>query len=169
MNAARLRLFDRIAASISPGILLVALGSVAYLCLPADPWTAPAVNLEPGQDAVSQKHRTLELSDLAAIWQRDLRQPVVDPPAEKPQQRKKVERLAIQLLGTAVEADQQYGIFRLSNNRTVVRAVGEEVEGFEVIQISRGRARLRNGQRECKLTVPWLERIAAGGTEQDDG
>ncbi len=168
MSANRSHLFDRLATVISVGGPAVAIGFAIYLCLPAAPWTAPAIDLEPDHDPVPRRRQKLKLSDLAVIWQRDLRQPVVDPPAEKPRQEKK-QRLAIQLLGTAVETDRQYGVFRLSDNRTVVRAVGDEVDGFEIIQISRGRARLRNCQRECELRVSWFDQIVAGGKGRDDG
>lgn len=49
------------------------------------------------------------LAELAVIWQRDLRQPVIDAPPEKPKPQAPEPKLAIDLLGSAVEADARYG------------------------------------------------------------
>jgi len=151
-------------AAISVAVLLTAAVLVVHLCTPTDPWTPPAFDRRLARQAEPEAGSMPALSDLAVIWQRDLRQPVIDLP-EQPEQPKSEPKLAVQLVGTAVERDRQYGVFQLKDNRTVVKAVGDEVDGCRIVAIDRGRARLRSGEREYELKVPWYDRIAAGGKE----
>jgi hypothetical protein len=151
----------RLKRSLTAGLaalLLVAVGMAAWLAWPRPARTPPEVDLEsPSRDKVRPVSRH-SLTDLAVIWQRDLRQPVVDRPQESPE-RPPEPKLAIQLVGTAVEAERCYGFFRLADTTTTVKAVGEVVDGFEIVAIERGRARLRNGDRGYELKVPRYDQL----------
>jgi hypothetical protein len=150
--------------AISVVVLLTAAVLVVDLCRPLDPWMPPTLDRQPDRQAEQEPRSTPVLSDLAVIWQRDLRQTVIHLP-QPPEQPKSEPKLAVQLVGTAIECDRQYGVFQLKDNRTVVKAVGDEVDGYRIVAIDRGRARLRNGEREYELKVPWYDRIAAGEKE----
>lgn len=132
---------------------------VVRLLLPLPPWLPPGRETAPASTVDIAPRPAASLAELAVIWQRDLRQPVIDAPPQKPKPQAPEPKLAIELLGTAVEADAQYGIFRLADNSTVVKPVGQRVGEFEIVAIGRGSARLRNGRREYELRVPWYERI----------
>lgn len=126
---------------------------------PIRSWQPPPVqkNSSPPADSAPPSPRAA-LAEYDVIWQRDLAQPVVDPPpkANAPP----VESAPpIALVGTAVAADERLGIFSLPNNSTVVKREGEIFQGFEVIAVERGRARLRRDGREFDLRVPWFDRI----------
>ena len=152
--------WERLVTALMLAIVLAVLLAFVALLRPAPPWTPPQVNLQAPVVVDVKSAPGLSLDELAVIWQRDLRQPLVDPSPPEPPKPPPPPRLAVRLLGTAVEADRRYGLLRLSNNTTVVRPVGAEVEGFEVVSIRRGWARLRNGAREYDLIVPWYDRIA---------
>jgi hypothetical protein len=153
-RAARLALVASYVAAVG------ALGMLAWLAWPRPPWVPPECHVRQVAIAEKSPDRRSDLEALAVIWQRDLRRPLFDP-APAPTERPAEPSLAIRLLGTAVEADRRYGLFRLSNNHTTVRPVGSDVDGFEVVSIERGRARLRAGGRDYELLVPWYERIRA--------
>ena len=132
---------------------------LAKLLRPLPAWQPADVRLDQTTNDHSEALRPrLNASDLAVIWQRDLRQRLFDPPPKKakPPQRPK---LAIKLVGTALEASGGFGVFRLADNRTVVKPVGAIVDGFELVSVNRGRVTLRNGAREFELKVAWYERI----------
>jgi len=164
-DPARRLVFLLNAASV---LLLLALVWVGLQALrPTPTWTPPPAALTAAPQAPAPVP-ALTLADLAVIWQRDLHQPVVDPPpkaVEKPPEPK----LTIQLVGTAVEAGRQFGVFQLANNRTVVQPVGATLEGYEIVAIERGRARVRSGGRTYDLQVPRYDRIARTLREDPDG
>jgi hypothetical protein len=140
-----------LAAPLLTGLALL------VLFWPPPAWRPPACD----QIAAPQSRPASRPSepDLAVIWERDLRQPLVDPvpvpPAPIPEP-----KIAVQLVGTAVEPQRCYGVFALSSGTIVVRPVGATLEGCDVIAIERGRARLRNGGREYELKIPWYDRLS---------
>lgn len=149
----------------------IAIGTGAALtlyCLLRTPpaWVPPELDVRPTPASPQDRPAAPQLADLAVIWQRDLRQPLADPPPPKPPEPVPEPKLTVRLVGTAIEGNRQYGLFQVGNNPTVVKAAGASVEGFEIVSIARGRARLRSGAREYELTVPWYERLQA---EERDG
>jgi len=129
------------------------------LLAPLPPWNPPQL-ATPERDVHSADElRPLSESELAVIWQRDLRQSVVDapPPRVTPPEAPK---LAVQLIGTVIEPQRRFGLFVTGRNQTIVKRVGERVDGFEVVAIERGQATLRQGQREYTLKAPCYDQIA---------
>lgn len=137
-------------------------GGVTALCMarllwPLPVWTPPGVELEQPVVPKAETPR-LSLDDLAVIWKRNLRGPLFDPPPE-PVKPTEPARLVLSLVGTVVEPDRSYAVFRLADSSTVVKPVGAQVDGFDVVDVRRGIATLRNGSREYELKVPWFDRI----------
>lgn len=142
------------------GAALLLTGAVLILgprLRPPTPWVPPQLRVI--ETAAPQPPARLTLDQLAVVWQRDLRQPVVDPPPASPPA---APQLALRLEATAVEAQQRYGVFRLADSRMVLRPIGAVVDGFELVAVEPGRAVLRNAQQEFVLTVPWYDRIVRG-------
>lgn len=126
---------------------------------PLPPWNSPTIDQPDTQPApVNLAEPPL---NFAILSQRNLRQPPVDPPGPAPAAPVPETPLALRLIGTAVEADHSFAVFGLPDNRTLVREVGGNVEGYEVMDVKRGSARLRRGEREYEVRVPWFDRIAA--------
>jgi hypothetical protein len=149
---------NRLVGTGSLLIVIVAAWATVSLSMPLAAWTPPPIELEPEPDERRDPRPPRSLSQLAVIWQRDLRQSVVDlPPVPRPAVPEA--KLAIELVGTAIEADRQYGLFRLANNTTTVKSVGSTIEGYRIVAIERGRARVRSGGREYELKVPWYDRL----------
>ena len=155
---------QRLILLLNVGALVIVVGTV-WVCLqivwPRPAWTTPEISPADVSSVEPETEPELTLADLAVIWQRDLHQPVVDPPPAKPAAPPPEPKLAIRLVGTAVESDRQFGIFQLAGHRSVVKPVGATIDGFEIVSIERGRARLRRGERIYDLEVPWYERLAA--------
>lgn len=144
-------------------LLIIAIGTCLTVLLlwPRSKWVPPQVDLKAAPVARPAAPKP-DLDRLAVIWKRDLRQAVVDaplpPPAAEPQ-------FGIHLVGTAVEAQKQFGVFQLSNGAIVVKPAGASIEGCEILSVSRGQARLRRNGREYELRVPWFERIKLASGE----
>lgn len=146
------------------GTILICGGLLAYgvnLLRPLPDWQPPASWVTTQPTETDTPPRARPLSDYAVIWQRDLRQPMVDSIPEVAKA-KPEPPLAIKLLGTAVASNEQMGIFSLANNATVVKRIGEVFDGYELLEVKRGQARLRRGAKEFELKVPWFDRIEAG-------
>ena len=143
----------------APAVTLVA----GILWLPSvPPWKPPNRSHEANTTQLPTTRPTLAADQLAVIWQRDLRQALVDPaPAAPPPE----PTLSVRLVGTAIEAEHRFGLFQLANSATVIKPVGAKVDGLEIVAIERGLARLRGGSREYELRVPWYERLQASTRE----
>lgn len=135
---------------------------------PLPAWTPPQLDQSAPEDGAVEARPALTLAELAVIWQRDLHQAVVDAPPPKPAARPPEPKLSIRLVGTAVESDHCFGMFRLANGRTVVKAVGTTVAGFEIVAVERGKAQLRRDARLYELRVPWYDRLAAALEDDRD-
>jgi hypothetical protein len=90
------------------------------------------------------------LAGYAAIWQRNLRQPMVDapPPAAAPKP-----TLNVTLMGTAVEPGRAEGMFREGNGSPRWVKVGEVIGGARVTAIDDTSATLEFGGSPVTLTV----------------
>lgn len=147
-------------------ILLITSAVVAYaLVAPRPIWKPPAFEPVSSQAVVAKPVE--KPLDLSIVWTRNLRQPMVDPPApvaaaaaENPP--------PFQLAGTAVEDDRRFAIFAMPGDRSVLREGGAVLEGFEIASIERGLVRLRRGGKSFELRVPWYERLVAGLTESEE-
>ncbi len=138
--------------------VLTGLG-LAGLLWPRPAWRPPNRPHEPVNPAAETLHVAPTLADLALVWQRDLRQALFELASPEPVVATSTPPPAIRLLGTAVEGRQRFGLFQLAGDTTVVKPVGAQVDGMEIVAIARGWARLRSGMREFELTVPWYERL----------
>lgn len=159
----RLRLGQR-----DPIVLMLRLGTglsialsaslAAWLLQPRSAWTPPVFSQQSPASAASPRELK-PLSDYAAIWRRNLRASLVDAP---PPRAESVTRdpPPFQLAGTLVDADQPLAVFTLTNQASEVKRIGESVKNWEVLAIERGRVRIRAGDRELELRVPWYEQIA---------
>lgn len=102
------------------------------------------------------------LSWYAPIWQRDLRRPPVDPVVERAapkRQPRKPEPLRLSLLGTVVEPDARYAVFRDGQGHIVVKRCRDEIDKFTIARIDRGRAELTRGDRTVVVKVPNYESL----------
>ncbi len=102
------------------------------------------------------------LSWYAPIWQRDLRRPPVDPVVERAapkRQPRKPEPLRLSLLGTVVESDARYAVFRNGQGHIVVKRSRDEIDKFTIARIDRGRAELTRGDRTIVVKVPNYESL----------
>ncbi len=153
---------------MSPGLrfLILAMvgGWVAWqafaLCRPLTPWRPPAKSVSEPQSETTVA-AALALSDLAVIWQRDLHQPVVDPPQEPKPKRKPPPPPSVRLIGTVIEAERAFGIFE-ERGSVQIKSIGESIGDYTVILVERGRAVIRAGDREVEVHVPWHERLSDG-------
>lgn len=115
--------------------------------------------------AATPPNDTLEdrpLSWFAPIWQRDLRRPPVDPVVKNPRKNKpikKPEPLRLTLLGTVVEPDARYAVFRNGDGHIVVKRLHDEIDRYTIARIDRGRAELVQGTQTVAVTVPGYETL----------
>lgn len=153
ISQAQLALVVQAAIVVVTGVVIV------RLIWPAPQWQPPS--LDSAASGPASPLAAESPLDLAVLTRRNLRQPPVDPPAPAPAAPVPETPLAIRLIGTAVEAERSFAVFGLPDNHTLVREVGGNVEGYEVMEVKRGSARLRRGEREYEVRVPWFDRIAA--------
>ena len=158
-------------ANVTTVVIMLAGTAATWSVLrPHPPWSSPAIAAEtPTKQPLNTEHVAANTDELAAIWQRDLRQPLHDQPKAPPPSPRERPRLAIQLVGTALEKNEQFGLFRLGNNSVVVKAAGDSVAGCQILAIERGRAYLRRGNEEHELRVPWYDRIDTAAEDPADG
>ncbi len=130
------------------------------LCRPLTPWRPPAMNVaeSPPETLASA---ALALPDLAVIWERDLHQPVVDPPKVAKPKRKPPPPPSVRLIGTVIEAERAFGIFE-ERGTVQIKAIGESIGDYQIILVERGRAVIKAGDREVEIHVPWHERLGDG-------
>jgi hypothetical protein len=126
----------------------------------SEPMPSPVIaraEVTPEEDASDAPERSLE--DYAAIWQRDLRQTLIEPePEEKPKPKPSEPTpppLPLpKLLATFVEHGIGWGVFVAENGSTRVRAESSRIEEFDIVKISPGKASLRRGGRLYEVKVP---------------
>lgn len=142
-------------------VVVAAAGLAAWLAYPAAGPELPAVRAS-AMPRAPVPRRVQSLDELAVIAQRDLRQALLAAGSEA---RPADAELGIELIGTALEPGRQFGVFRLADGALVVRAPGAAAGDYEVLEITRGTARLRHGAREIELKVAFYERIARAAQE----
>jgi len=112
--------------------------------------SAPAQNREP-------------LTAYAAIYQRDLRAPLVEvkaPPPTKPP----APKLTITLVGTAIDPDYTCAFFRLANGQTQTVFVGQMIEQAQVVKISEGSVVVHYADQDMTLSVDTTGKGTKGET-----
>lgn len=147
----------RIAIAVRTAIIVVGGGLAIGTALPPPAWSSPEVEAVP--KGPTAPPASIPAIDIERTCRRDLRQPLVDapPPPVGPVPETPI---SVRLLGTAVESERQFGIFALANNASVLKEVGALVDGYEVVSVQRGIARLRRGDRIVELRVPWYDQLA---------
>ncbi len=158
----RRKTIARLARLGSAALLLLAIGFVASSWLRRDGWRPPPIRSAAAPLTPKDGPEALTEKQLAVIWSRDLRQPLFDPPPapQKAAAAREAPRLDIELVATAIEAEQRFAVFRLPDQSLAVRALGAELRGFEVRAIERGQATVARAGREWQLRVPWHKQIA---------
>ena len=152
----------RAAMTVVQLVLLLGITRAAYhLIVPPSLPPAPT-----GPEQVAATRPTTEVNEhplawYAPLWQRDLRQPPVPPAARKPTRRRtpKPEPLRLTLLGTVIELDARYAVFRNGQGRMVVKRIRERIDEFTIARIDRGLAELTRGPRTVIVKVPNYESL----------
>jgi len=98
------------------------------------------------------------LSQLEAIWSRDLRQTLIEPPPKEtpkptPQPPPRPVKLP-RLLATFVEHGMAWGVFVTEDGAVRVTAAGAQIGDCVVVAISPGNARLHKRGKEYDVSVP---------------
>lgn len=96
------------------------------------------------------------LASLESIWQRNLRQRLVEPePEPAPPEPPPPPPVRLpKLLATFVEHGQAWGLFVDEKGGLRVLPAGGEIDGFEVVTLSNEEATLRRGDRTYTVDVP---------------
>jgi hypothetical protein len=90
------------------------------------------------------------LSAYAAVWHRNLRQPLGDGPAASPAAKAV---LSVPLIGTAVDPGHSTGMFRDAAGKVRWVGVGEMIGGAKVMAIQEGSATVEFGGEKVTLSV----------------
>ena len=141
------------AAAVLPMVGMIACAAGLVLLMPKDETEAiraAALSKRPVLDNRAPSAPVGPLLDYAVIWQRNLRQPLVDAPPSGPAP---VAALNIVLLGTAIEPGRAVGIFRDANGQTKWVQVGQTFGGARVAAIVEGAATLEFNGGTVTLTV----------------
>jgi len=118
----------------------------------------PDPDSKPSDDNTIRETQTImpPLSVYVSAAQRDLRRPLFDPPPV-PTQISRVPdkpRLALKLVGTAVEPGSTYGLFIDRSGKTKFAKVGEILDGAEITTINDGTATVLYHGETITLEVP---------------
>jgi type II secretory pathway component PulC len=102
-----------------------------------------------------------DLASYAAIYQRDLRTPLVEvkaaPPPKPPPP-----KLTITLVGTAIDPDYTCAFFKLANGQTQSVFVGQAIEQAEVVKIMEGSVVVHYADQDMTLSVDMTGKGAKG-------
>lgn len=138
---ARKRILVTVNAALAAGILACI---VLTVLLPAK---VEKVESPKDRDISVNRQESRQVGPLkayAVIYRRDLRKPLFDP---KPVIPLTIEpprpKLAVRLVGTAVEPGFTYGLFRTKSGRTELVSVGQKIEGAEVVSVGDGTATVK--------------------------
>jgi hypothetical protein len=134
---------------IAAGAACVVVAFIAPLDQPI--LSAPSGVRQPARAATTAP----SLSDFEPVFALDLRRPLIDAPKTDPAADELTadSPLSVRLTGTIIEPGHSVGIFSTGLTKTVIRHVGEEVNGVEVLELTSDSATLRyQGQlRQLKL------------------
>jgi hypothetical protein len=130
---------------LNVGLALAVVAAAAAVVMPLDPAARerPAPPPAPRQERPAPD-RVEPLSAFAGIYARDLRPPLFDAPTPQPTTSVAVPRLTVRLTGTIVEQGHGCGVFRTATGQSKVIAIGETIEGAELVSVEDGLATLRH-------------------------
>ena len=94
-----------------------------------------------------------ESGDLSVLTQRNLRERLIASPATPPAPTPPPASLAFRLVGTIVDGETHFAIFDRGGG-TVLRQLGEDLDGFQIREIQPGRAVLYRGTSTFELEMP---------------
>ena len=130
----------------------------AWPTLLPEPHLASAATVDGGADVDGSSRDSL--ASLKAIWGRDLRQALIVPvpkaaaPPKPPPPPPPVK--LPKLVGTFVERGQGWGVFHDAKGAVRVRAATGSIDGFEIVDVTPGAARLRQGESSYDVKAPIL-------------
>ena len=140
---------------LATALLTFAVATVAWALLA--PYDERAVVRQAGQVAASSPPTAsprLPLSSFAAVWELDLRRPLVDkpvnarvPPVTPPAP------LDLQLTGTIIEKGRSLAVFAGRDGKVELKGVGEVFRGGEVLLIEQDRVKVRYKGEQVTLTL----------------
>lgn len=120
-------------------------------------WPSAAINAEsvannPAPDATTLPKT--ELAWYAPLWQRDLAQPMVDPPAEVTTQPSRPTGPVPRLVATLIDSDSRYA--HLSGQRGDVQLLEQNsvIDGYRIAAIESDRVQLQRGESAIWVEVP---------------
>lgn len=137
--------------------LLLALGiagAVALAVFPPRPAPPPDAPDEASAQPALQSGQALSVSAYAVIYQRNLQAPLAGVATAQPAPLAVSPLPNLTLLGTVVEQENSYGIFRTPSGQTRLAGVGETVEGAKVAAITVDSVTLTLGGNSFKLSLP---------------
>ncbi len=139
----------------SAALLAFAVAIMAWALLA--PYDQQSVLREAGQVGATSPPMAsprLPLSSFAAVWELDLRRPLVDkpvnarvPPATPPAP------LDLQLTGTIIEQGRSLAVFAGRDGKVELKGVGEAFRGGEVLLIEQDRVKIRYKGELVTLTL----------------
>jgi hypothetical protein len=140
-------------------IVGTALWVALSVLLPRDPLAMPNLaNAETVASVAAEPAALASAGELKGIWERDLRQRLIEPePAPKPKPKPPPPPPPVRLprlLATFVENGQAWGLFVDQRGNQRVRSAEGRIDDFDIIRIDPGRAQLgRDGKTYDVKTV----------------
>ena len=92
--------------------------------------------------------------EYAVIYQRDLRRPLRDTKGPSSARKAAIPKLNIELIGTAVEKDFSFAMFRTAAGETKTVKLGQSVAGGKVVAIADGVVTLDIQGRRIEIRKP---------------
>ncbi len=124
----------------------------------SEPAKADLAQVDSQNAPTSSGHSIPALDSFAAIWQRDLRQPLIDPePVEAPRAKPPPPPPPVKLprlIATFVEHGQSWGLFSDVKGAQRVRRTGGQIGSFQIVSITPGSASLRQGANTYEVSIP---------------
>jgi hypothetical protein len=165
----RIQLVKRLLGPAEVALLLASLLALVGLLVRRGPATAAALPDRPVEgDSASSSSELPPIEEFAAIWERDFRQVLIEPPPKPPAKPEPPPPPPApvklpKLVATFIEQDGSWAVFVDGKEGMRVRGPAERIDEFEVVEITPGAARLRKGgtDYEVKVAKP------ASGPQQD--
>ncbi len=121
------------------------------------PYDQQSVLREAGQVGAASRPTAssrLPLSSFAAVWELDLRRPLVDKPVmARVSPATAPAPLDLQLAGTIIEQGRSLAVFAGRDGKVELKAVGEVFRGREVLRIEQDRVNVRYNGEQVTLTL----------------